>query len=183
MNRIIVALALFACAAVAQAAEMTVTWQWPTTLVDGSPQPTAGPGALTSVRIEWGSCAGDDLDEFGTAQGQMVRPYPETSMTVTVGAGIKCVRGFSLNNLNQQSGPSNLGRYFPKPKPVDLTAPVGRDAYELRRKADGDYHFVKVGTVRRTQDCGAVLVDSFGTVENVKLTRALKGGAVVAKCK
>jgi hypothetical protein len=169
----------------ANAATMTVDFEWPRTRVDGSPQPITGPGKLTSVLIEYGSCKPTgELDEFDVKEGQVSVPFPQTSVSITVTAGIKCVLAWTFDDMDQKSeAPSNLGRYFPAPAPVVIKTIAGKTAYEMRELTNTNrYVAVAVGTVRSSQQCGRKIVDGYGTVTDVKLNKPLQGNVIVAKC-
>jgi hypothetical protein len=174
---------LFAGSASAQLAknELIVDYKWPTTHEDSSPIPVTGPGSLSSARFEWGTCAGPNMDTLGTVQGAMVIPYPQKQFKTLVTPGIKCVRGYANTTLNVESGPSNLGRYFPGPSPVAATT-TAKVAYEMRKKSDGDYQFVNVGTVQLGVKCGKKLISPYFTIDAAKITKPLKGGVIAAKC-
>lgn len=165
----------------ATAASQTFEWTYPTPRVDGSPQPTTGAGAFKSVRVVWGTCKDLNGDAFGVKEGEVVVDYPATSVTVDVTPGIKCALAYTLDNLDNPSPPSNLGRYFPAPAPVILKTST-KIAYELRKKADGDYTFVQVGTIPLAAKCGTVLAPGYAQVQGAKITKPLKGGAIAGKC-
>ncbi len=162
------------------AAPLPLEWVWPTVRVDGSPQPVSGPGALVSVRIEYGTCQDINGDFFGVKEGEIVVAYPAVSASPEVGTGIKCARAFTKDNLGIESGPSNLGRYFPAPAGVTLKTST-KIAYELRASKSG-YAFVQVGTIPLGAKCGEVLVGPYATVSGAQITKPLKGGVIAAKC-
>lgn len=182
MKYFVLLMLLFSAGALAQVGnQLVVDYQWPVRHEDGSVIPSSGPGALTSARFEWGTCAGPDLDTMGTVQGAMVIPYPQVQLKTTVTPGIKCVRGFANTNLNVESGPSNLGRYFPGPSPVAATT-TSKVAYEMRKRSNGDFYFFNVGTVQLGVKCGSKLIDTYFTVDGAKITKPLKGGVIAARC-
>lgn len=115
------------------AADATVDWQHPTNNVDGSPIPATGPAALSSTRLEYGTCSGT---AFGQAEGSVSAPYPATSAIVP---GLEygrsyCFRGASVNNAGEVSAWSNVVSRFilvPAPNPPTLSATVNV-VWELR---------------------------------------------------
>jgi hypothetical protein len=178
--RLIVAGLLLLVSQVATAAPLVIDFIYPTVRADGSPQPSSGPGALASVRIEYGSCASPDLDAFGVKEGEVVVPYPQASVTVQVSAGIKCARAFLKDNLDIEGAASNLGRYFPAPGAVTLKTSE-RIAYELRKSGSG-FKFVSVGSVSLGVQCGRRLVGAYYQIDGAKITKSLTGGVIAARC-
>lgn len=66
--------------------------------------------------------------------------------------------------------------------PSNVTITV-TTAYELRRKSDGDFHFVNVGRVPRRTPCQEKLVGQYHIAGAAPtLTRPLQGGIVAVKC-
>jgi len=166
----------------ALAAELVVDFRYKLQHEDGTPVPESGPGSIASAKVEWGTCTGINMDEFGTVEGAMVVPYPQARVKATVTPGVKCARGYAITVDDVQSDPpSNLGRYFPEPLAV-VAKTSSRIAYELRRKVDGDYQFVSVGTVPLDVLCGKRVVGSYYMVSGAKITKPLAGGVIAAKC-
>jgi hypothetical protein len=180
MRLITAGFALFVAFA-SSAAELPIEYSWPLLRADGSPQPQTGPFALTSVRFEIGSCVGAAQDQFGVKEGEITGMWPNVSVLAIVSPGIKCVRGFVSDASGIESPASNLGRYAPAPAPVILKT-VGKIAYELRLKSDGDYYFVSVGSVPLNRTCGRKLVGVYAQVDGAQITKPLKGGVIAARC-
>ncbi len=121
----ILAVLLSACATVAGASTITVTWVNPTQNEDLSPiNATQGqPEALQAWRIEYGTCVSG---AFGTKAGEFVRTRgvggPElTSATNNVPTGLTCVRVFVANAAGTESDASNVASRVvapSKPKPA-----------------------------------------------------------------
>lgn len=179
-TRLLIVVALASSSIAATAAPLPLEWTWPTVRADGSPQPVSGPGALESVRIEYGTCKDLNGDAFGTKEGEITVPYPATTAAPEVGPGIKCARAYTRDNLGIEVGPSNLGRYFPAPGSVVLKTTT-KIAYELRQQS-GKFAFVQVGTVPLKAKCGARLAGPYAEIEGARITKPLKGGVIAAKC-
>lgn len=94
----------------AYAATLEVTLQPTTTDETGATLPATGPGALTSHRVEYGTCNGV---EFGQALGQTVLPMPRLVVTFDVPKGLYCVRAFASNQFGEG-----------KPYPVSIIGPA-----------------------------------------------------------
>lgn len=112
----------------AQAATAQVSWQLPTTNIDGSPIPATGPGSIAAARVEWGSCLESNV--FGTAAGEVVVAAPANTTTVInlAAATTYCFRVFARNTYGAESGPSNTAaKAIPTPVPgvpTDVTVEV-----------------------------------------------------------
>jgi hypothetical protein len=128
----LVAAILAVSSSLAAAADLTITWQHPTELVDATPIPASGAGAITQTRIEYGTCTGTGPDyAFGTKRGEVVALYPAATATVTgLAAGARyCFRGYTKTTV--ESGPSNVVAKWvpataPKPPVIDPTVNVAR---------------------------------------------------------
>lgn len=105
-------LLVFLLAFIAEAATYEVTVAHPTKYADGSSIPASGNGALTSFRVEYGSCAGA---AFGTAQGQKSTPMPANKVLLpNVQSGVVCFRAVWSNDYGQ-SEPSAVVVAGPAP--------------------------------------------------------------------
>lgn len=174
----------------ADAAEATLTWTLPAQNTDGSAIPTTGAGAITSSRVEWGSCAGS---AFGTKAGEATVPAPGATYTVAgLAPATWCFRAFASNSYGVESGPSGVVSKVvvpPTPKPPVLVT-VNVVAYEvLPHPIEGTRLGRNVGTVRLGTACGPEpVVQTFGGTyyevprEAVALTKTPKSAVVVAQC-
>lgn len=98
----------------AQAGTLEFTLKPTTTDVLGKPLPATGPGALTSHRVEYGTCDGAI---FGTPIAQTVVPMPKVSGSFpNVPAGVYCVRAFPSNEFDEG-----------KPYPISAVGPAPSD--------------------------------------------------------
>jgi hypothetical protein len=103
----------------AYAGTAIVSWTPPTTNTDGSAIPATGPGSLSSIRVEWGTCSGT---LFGTKIGEVSTSPSFTSVEVTgLAAGLHCFRAFAKNTYGQESAASNVAS---KDVPLENVAPV-----------------------------------------------------------
>ncbi len=107
-----VAALLSACATIAGASTITVTWDNPTDNTDSSliPATQGAPEALQTWRIEYGTCVGS---AFGTKAGEFTRTRavggpPLTTATNNVPTGLTCVRVLVANTAGNESSPSNV---------------------------------------------------------------------------
>lgn len=97
----------------ALAATLEITIQPTATDELGAALPSSGPGALTSHRIEYGTCNGA---AFGQALGAVVIAMPRLTASFTVPGGLYCVRAFASNQFGEG-----------KPYPVAIIGPVPSD--------------------------------------------------------
>jgi hypothetical protein len=102
--------------------DATVSWTNPTTNADGSAIAPAGqPGALTSTRVEYGTCVSTS---FGTVSGQVIVNQPATATTISgfLAGQVVCYRAYARNTFGSESVASNTAnKVFPTPTP---NAPV-----------------------------------------------------------
>jgi hypothetical protein len=168
--------------------DATVSWSNPTKNDDGTDIPASGPGSLTGIKIEHGSCVGA---LFGTKAGEVIVPPTPATTTVTgfAAAQTVCFRAAAINTYGAQSAFSLVATKTmptPVPNPPVLSATV-TVAYEAIQKGRS----LVIGRVVGNVALGAPCVDRevatttgvFYTVEPgyVVLTRAPKG-VVVTKC-
>lgn len=173
------------------AADATVTWTMPTTNTDGSAIPASGSGAITSTRIEYGTCSGS---AFGTSAGNVTVNAPATTATITgfAAGSTACFRAFVRNTFGNESGPSGVvAKTFPTPtpNPPTLSATI-TVAYELNGiRGDGT---ILLGRAVGQIELGAPCMDYeyrtnkgvYHGIErkHVRLVREPKSPALVTQC-
>lgn len=168
----------------------TVTWTNPTTNTDGSAIPASGTGALTSTRVEYGTCSGTNV--FGTKIGEQVAAMPATSTTFTnLAAGSTyCFRAFSKNSYGNESGASAVVSKSipgPTPNPPVLSATI-TVAYELNYTGAGTKLGRKVATLGIGTPCMDNAVSTSSGVyyqiskDLVTLTAVPKSQIIVTQC-
>lgn len=166
----------------ARAADLSVSWTYPTTNTDGSAIPASGAGSISGFVLEWGTCSGT---AFGTKLGGAAPTSPATSYTVTgLAPGTYCVRIAAVNSYAVVSAFSNVANKTitaPTPNPPVLT--IATIAYELRGYSNGTYRFVQVGTVEKGAPCpGMKLSGDFHAYEGATITKPTSGGIIATKC-
>jgi hypothetical protein len=182
---LVVMVLTLAVAAVANAADATLTWTMPTQNTDGSAIPASGPGSLTSTRVEFGTCSGA---LFGTKAGEQSVAAPATTMTISgfSAAQTACFRAFVSNTYGVESAASAVAsKVFPAPtpKPPVLSSTV-TVAWDLR---NGQPNRI-VGRISLGTPCGDFVarqgraryyeVDR----EAVKFIRQPRSARVVTRC-
>lgn len=104
--------------ALAWAATLEATATNPTVNTDGSPIPVTGPGALSSIRFEYGTCVGA---AFGTVLGSKIVTLPVNKAVFSgIAPGLICVRAYWTNNLGGQSAASAVSVAGPPPNPGSI---------------------------------------------------------------
>lgn len=107
---LIALVALSACATVAGASTLTVSWTNPVLNTDESPIPDTGAESLQVARIEYGTCVSG---AFGVKTGEFTRtrvpgqPMPSNAVN-NVPTGLTCTRVLVKNVAGNESVPSNV---------------------------------------------------------------------------
>jgi hypothetical protein len=170
-----------------QGLEATLTWVHPTQNEDNSLIPiSTGTGALTSTRIEYGTCSGAS---FGTKEGEVTVPFPATSTTIgnLRGGRTYCFRAFSINNLNDVSKSSNvvtrvMPNPIPKPPTLSSTITVAVNTSWRVRPSGGGYTLQYAGAVQPGTQCLPASYTVNGIQYNV-IREARRGAApIVSIC-
>lgn len=161
----------------------------PTMNTDGSAITATGATALTSLRVEYGTCAGG---AFGTKAGEfssttLTKPVT-TVISPALTAATYCARVYLKNSGGQESGPTNVVQAtVPVPTPNPGTLAVKEvTAYKMRQNVDS-YAFVPIGTVPLGTACDADhSADNLHPVARAKVTLASRFDTmplvVFAKC-
>lgn len=171
-------------------ATATLTWVNPTTNTDGTTIPATGTGALTSTRVEYGTCAGTNV--FGTKLGEQVATMPATTTTFsTLNAGtLYCFRAFSKNSYGSESGASAVVSKTtpaPTPNPPVLSATI-TVAYELNYTGAGTKLGRRVATLNVGTPCMDNIVNTTSgpyyqiSKDVVTLTAVPKSDIIVTQC-
>lgn len=165
----------------ARAADLSVSWTYPTTNTDGSAIPASGAGSISGFVLEWGTCSGT---AFGSKLGGAAPTAPATSYTVTgLSPGTYCVRLAAVNTYAIVSAFSNVATKTiaaPTPNPPVLT--IATIAYELREYSGGTLRFVQVGTVPKGVACADKLAGNYYAFSGATITKPTTGGIIAAKC-
>lgn len=91
-------LALFlALPGIAQAVQVQVSWDLPTSRVDGTPLPAS---ELAKTTVEWGTCG---TDTIASVEGSVDVPAPGTTVAVERGPGEVCFRANVTDTENRTS--------------------------------------------------------------------------------
>lgn len=174
---------------IARADTVTTTWVNPVTNTNSSAIPATGAGSLTQARIEYGTCNGA---LFGTKAGEVVRTMPVTTSTLNLQPGTTCVQVKVTNTFGSESAPSNVVSKVVAPPvpgpPTNLTV-TDQVAYDVRPN-EQTFAFDRgrpVGVARLGAACDEARTtgEDFYALERpskVKLTRAPRSAALVAKC-
>ena len=165
----------------ARAADMSVSWTYPTTNTDGTAIPATGAGSISGFVLEWGTCSGT---AFGSKLGGAAPAAPATSYTITgLAPGTYCVRLAAVNTYAIVSAFSSVATKTiaaPTPNPPVLT--IATIAYELREYSGGTLRFVQVGTVPKGAQCADKLAGNYYAFAGATITKPTTGGIVAAKC-
>lgn len=110
-----------------RATPIAIAWVNPTQNSDGSPLTD-----LTFIRIEWGTCNGQDSVtkawNFGTPQSSIsVPPAGQTGFAYPTGIGFVCIRAYAINSKGGSSDPSGVvskNLFGQLGKPVTLGQPI-----------------------------------------------------------
>lgn len=104
----LIALLLLASAAFAD----TLRIEPPTKNTDGTAIPATGPGSISGIRIEYGSCSGT---AFGTKAGELNMTPPNMSTVLSMPPAQYCFRAYAKNTYGTESAPTNVLVYTLKP--------------------------------------------------------------------
>lgn len=177
----------------AHAATATITGTNPTTNTDATPIAATGPGSLTSLRIEYGTCSAPNV--FGTKVGEVSRaagaPGASFSQVLNLQPGTTCVRAFVANTYGSESPASNVTvRVIDPPVPAPpVLVSVAPAVFEVRPN-ETTFAFDRgrqVGTVKLGAACDETRTtgDDFYALERpsrASLVRAPRSTALVARC-
>ena len=185
---VLVLLFSVAFCSLANAADATVSWTYPTKNTDGSSIPASGAGSIASTRVEYGSCSGT---AFGTKAGEVAVQAPSASTTITgfAAGATSCFRAFAKNTFGVESAASGVAsKAFPPPTPQPpVIVTVDVVVYEIKsHPIEGPKLGRAVGTVPLGIGCGAepiVGVDYYEVgLDQVTLKKMPKSAVVVAEC-
>jgi hypothetical protein len=149
------------------AADVTWTWNNPTSNTNGSAIPASGAGSLNGGRLEFGTCGTGG--SFGTKAGEI--PLTQalvTARTVTqtnVLPSTVCGRVFVTNTFGNTSAASNVFSVTvaaPTPAPPMGLSAVEVVAYEMRPQSDGTFRAVRLGLIQPGTVCSAEYVTAAG---------------------
>lgn len=169
-------------ATTASAANLELTWTYPSKNVDGTDIPATGAGSIASSTVEWGTCAGT---AFGTKAGEATVPAPTKTYSVpNLAPGTHCTRVAVTNTYGVASDfTAAVSRTVDAPKPLP---PVITTATVVRLYLRDNLSLV-AGTIALGVECGDQAKGEWHEVDraDVKLNfigRLARNAGLVAKC-
>jgi predicted phage tail protein len=180
MRKLLLLLCLIATPALA--ANLDLTWTYPSKNVDGTDIPATGAGSIASSKVEWGTCTGT---AFGTKAGEATVPAPTKTYSVpNLAPGTHCARVAVTNSYGVASDfTAAVSRTVDAPKPLP---PVITMATVVRLYLRDNLSLV-AGTIALGVECGDQAKGEWHAVNRsaVKLNfigRIARDIPLVAKC-